>query len=238
MRKTRLFCIPYAGGSAIIYTRWKKYLNSSIELCPIELAGRGIRSSEPPFSDLKQVVEDVYSQIYYQINGGPYVLFGHSMGSLIVFELYHKIKNQNRSTPLHIFFSGRNAPNINKNTEFYKMSDIDFKKEILKYNAIPDIVFDNEIIYRYFMPILRADYRVIDSYKYIPKKMKISCQVTVLNGLDDVDIKFSELDKWNDLVQEECTFCNFSGGHFFINERMKEVVEVINDTIYKNTQNQ
>ncbi|WP_258880103.1 hypothetical protein [Clostridium estertheticum] len=45
MIKTRLFCIPYDGGSAINYTRWNKYLDHSIELCPIELNERSCRSN-------------------------------------------------------------------------------------------------------------------------------------------------------------------------------------------------
>ncbi|MCS4470409.1 thioesterase domain-containing protein [Clostridium botulinum] len=41
-----LFCLPYAGGSEAIYHKWKKYLNPSIELSPIELKGRGKRYNE------------------------------------------------------------------------------------------------------------------------------------------------------------------------------------------------
>ncbi len=38
-----LFCLPYAGGSEVIYYKWKKYLNPSIQLEAIELKGRGKR---------------------------------------------------------------------------------------------------------------------------------------------------------------------------------------------------
>lgn len=43
MSKVRIFCIPYAGGSASIYNKWKKYVGSDFELILIELAGRGSR---------------------------------------------------------------------------------------------------------------------------------------------------------------------------------------------------
>ena len=43
MKKKNLFCIPYAGGSSIIYNSWHKFLDINFELFPVELAGRGKR---------------------------------------------------------------------------------------------------------------------------------------------------------------------------------------------------
>ncbi len=47
MSNTKLFCVPFAGGSAANFTAWKKYLHDSIELNPVELSGRGKRLNEP-----------------------------------------------------------------------------------------------------------------------------------------------------------------------------------------------
>jgi surfactin synthase thioesterase subunit len=43
MQKLKLFCVPYAGGSAKTFLGWKKWLDPGIELIPVELAGRGAR---------------------------------------------------------------------------------------------------------------------------------------------------------------------------------------------------
>lgn len=41
-----LFCLPYAGGSEVIYYKWKEYLSSLIQLEPIEHRGRGMKINE------------------------------------------------------------------------------------------------------------------------------------------------------------------------------------------------
>ena len=46
MGKTRLFCLPYAGGSSLFYRDLGSYLKPGIELCAIDLAGHGMRMGE------------------------------------------------------------------------------------------------------------------------------------------------------------------------------------------------
>lgn len=43
----KLFCVPFADGSATIYRIWKKYLSLAIELIPVGLARRDNRPNEP-----------------------------------------------------------------------------------------------------------------------------------------------------------------------------------------------
>ena len=42
----KLLLLPYAGGSALFYSRWVKYLSKHIKMVPIELPGRGMRFKE------------------------------------------------------------------------------------------------------------------------------------------------------------------------------------------------
>ena len=46
--KMRLFCFPYAGGSAQLYHKWAARLPSAVEVCPVQLPGR---ESMPPWCD-------------------------------------------------------------------------------------------------------------------------------------------------------------------------------------------
>src|SRR6185369_7818116 len=110
MSKIKLFCLPYAGGSSMVFHKWKKYLNSEIELRAIELAGRGRRIHESMYQDRAEAVEDVFQLIKDEIRQSPYALLGHSMGSLIAYEVAQKIRANKLPEPLHVFFSGSSAP--------------------------------------------------------------------------------------------------------------------------------
>jgi len=108
--KTKLFCIPYAGGSANLYNKWAQTLSKDIELVPLELAGRGTRISEGFYKNLEVAVDDIFNQIVDHIYDSNYAFFGHSLGAFLVYELTQKIMSLNLPLPKHIFFSGRRSP--------------------------------------------------------------------------------------------------------------------------------
>ncbi|WP_197144539.1 thioesterase II family protein [Lysinibacillus sphaericus] len=85
MRKIKLFCLPYAGGSSVTYIKWGKLLNRYIEVIEVELPGRGRRINDPLIDNLEDMVEDVFRFIKDQLTG-DYAIFGHSMGGLITDE--------------------------------------------------------------------------------------------------------------------------------------------------------
>ncbi|MEM5672660.1 thioesterase domain-containing protein [Bacillus cereus] len=107
MNTVKLICLPYAGGSARIYNTWVHLLDEKIEVVCPELAGRGKRFNEPFYKNLKEAVDDIYKNIEPIVNSGPYALFGHSMGSLLTFELYYKLKREGHCEPEAIFFQGK-----------------------------------------------------------------------------------------------------------------------------------
>ena len=114
-----LFCFPYAGGSSAVYNQWQKCLHkTNIHLKPIELAGRGGRIAEPLYANVELLIDDVFKKIAKDITEGPFAFFGHSMGAMIAYELYQKLRIQAVQLPSYVFFSGRKAPHsdgINKN---------------------------------------------------------------------------------------------------------------------------
>lgn len=46
MSKLNLFCLPYSGASAMVYSRWRQPPDW-LEVRPVELPGRGARLGEP-----------------------------------------------------------------------------------------------------------------------------------------------------------------------------------------------
>jgi surfactin synthase thioesterase subunit len=232
LQKTKLFCIPYAGGSALVYLKWQKYLDDSIELCPVELPGRGRRITAPLQSDVNILVDDMYNSIKKDLQDSPFAIFGHSMGSLLGFELYYKIKALCNRNPVHVFFSGRYPPHLCKTeTATYDLPREAFLENILKYGATPREVFDNKDLADIFIPILRSDYKFIDNYKYNKKPHKIECDMSILNGTKDETCNSQDTEEWKQHAGKECRFYEFPGGHFFIDDYMKDVIKIINYTL-------
>src|SRR5208337_878151 len=97
--RLRLFCFPYAGAGALIFRNWSDALPRDIEVCPIQLPGRGTRLTEPPFTKLSCLVEAL-TRALIPLLDRPFAFFGHSLGALIGFELARQIRRQHGLHPV------------------------------------------------------------------------------------------------------------------------------------------
>lgn len=226
-----LFCLPYAGGSETIYYRWRQFLGESIKLWPIELKGRGKRYNQEFYDNLEEAVNDIYDSIKDEIEKDDYAIYGHSMGSLLAYELYYKIVSMGKRKPKHIFFSGYSAPNIIKEREItYTLPDYDFMNKIIELGGTPQEVIDNKELLDLFIPILKNDIKILEKYQYIDREEKIGCDISVLNGSKDT-MKLNEIIEWRKHGSKKCKMYTFDGNHFFINENIENITNVIKHSL-------
>ncbi|MGQ3545604.1 thioesterase II family protein [Bacillus cereus] len=227
MEKLKLFCLPHAGGSAYNYSRWKKYFPSTIEVIPIELSGRGSRIKERCYDNLNEAVLDIYEKVSTQIRESPYILFGHSMGGLIAYELVRKLQDENQPLPKILIISGRNPPNDTNSKKRYELPFEEFKREILRISDLSREVFRNPELLNLYLPILRSDFKIIDTYEFNNNQYICNVDLMVLSGKEDVLTSREKLTHWSLFSDQECTFYSFSGGHFFLHECTQEIAYLI-----------
>ncbi|MFL5748600.1 MAG: thioesterase II family protein [Niastella sp.] len=232
MRKTKLFCLPYAGGSASIYNRWKQHLGADIELVTIELAGKGRRIGESLYQDLSEAVQDVYKIIKKDLADAPYALFGHSMGGLISYELAQRIRANGLPAPVHIFFSGKSAPHIEREDEkkYHLMDDEEFERELIHLGGTPPEFFESPELAGIFLPILRSDFKMAQTTTNKGVIYPLNIPITVFLGKKD-DQTPEQCDGWKFHTTKGCTLHYFEGGHFFLHDEMDPILKIINRTI-------
>jgi len=230
--RIRLFCLPYAGGSAMTYYQWSKFLDKQIDLEPVELAGRGSRIDVPLYDSIYGAAQDVFRSIKEQIKDEPYAIFGHSMGSWIAFELYYELVRSGLRPPEHIFFSGNRAPHLNvkRNKLIHNLPENEFKDAILEMGGTPKEVFEDDTLKNIFVPLIRSDYKITEKYLYTAGKSKLACGVTILCGKEDKITK-DDIEEWNAHVLKKAEIVYFNGGHFFIYQNVGSVTSYINQTL-------
>lgn len=236
MNKTKLFCFPYAGGSAAtIYARWKQYLHPQVELIPVELAGRGKRIHERLYNDLPEAIEDVFRVIKEQIASSPYVFFGHSLGGLIAFELAHYIHDRGLPGAQHLFISGKSAPHIQNQDKrkYHLMAEDEFKRELIELGGTPPEIFEFPELLQLFLPLLKSDFKLAETDRPSGQPHPLNSQITVFLGRQD-NLTQAQCQGWYDLTVHTCNLHYFSGGHFFLHEHTGQIVQLINEALYKN----
>ncbi|MDF2805175.1 MAG: hypothetical protein K0S43_121 [Cellulosimicrobium sp.] len=220
-----LFCIPYAGGSASVFLKWKRPLQDLVEVVPIELAGRGARMAEPTVSSAREHGEDVAGAIAARLADEPdraYVIWAHSMGTLVAYEAYHALRRRRErertlELPAHMVLSGRTPPHVPvTKTEYHRFDDERFIDAVDSYGGgTASVLRSSPELRELFLPILRADFRVSETYEWTDPGVRIASALTVLNGGADRSIDHALLDRWQELAERPVTHRTVGGGHFF-----------------------
>lgn len=211
----RLFCFPYAGGSSVIFRTWSHSLPTTVELCPIELPGRGTQMKLPAFTQLQPLVQALAPVLLPHLNK-PFAFFGHSMGALVCFELARLLRKEYGIVPIHLFVSARLAPQIpNLKPPVHVLPDFEFKEELRRLNGTPEAVLQNAELMELLVPILRADFAVLETYVY-SAETPLNCPITAYGGLEDQEVSYDELEAWQNQTNAVFSLEMFTGNHFFL----------------------
>jgi surfactin synthase thioesterase subunit len=228
-KKTSLIWLPFAGGSGYSFATLNQKLSTHFEVKTVELPGRGKRIREPLLTDMEAIIDDVLEQITDWIKE-PYVLAGHSMGSLSAFLLTHQIQKKGLALPIHLFLSGRKAPAIPLNPPLtHLLPNEELKQKLRQLGGAPDEVLDSEQLFDFFEPILRADFQAVETWEYAAFP-KLDLPVSVFAGTDD-DMQESDLFAWQDEFVQNVYFQYLKGGHFYLFENEKNFVSALLDRI-------
>lgn len=211
----RLFCFPYAGGSTLIFRKWRDALPSSVELCSVELPGRSTRLRESAFTTLGPLVEAV-SQAISPYLDKPFAFFGHSMGAIVSFELARHLRRERGALPARLFISGRRAPQIpDDDPPTYNLPEPEFIEELRRLNGTPREILEHPELMQLILPLLRTDFAVCQTYVYTPEP-PLNCPISVFGGLQDDPVKRSDLEAWREQTTAAFSLRMFPGDHFFL----------------------
>jgi len=220
--KIRLFCLPYAGGNSYAYRDWQKHTAEFIDVVPIELPGRGKRSSAPLLFSMDAMVEDVFRQIRPLLHE-PYAIYGHSMGACLGYLLTRKILETDLPQPMHLFCSGRDGPCVASNhRNRHLLPRDDFIEALREMGGCPEEILNDDELMDYFVPILRADFRAHASNSYRPTRA-FDIPLTTMMGLQDVETTRTGVLEWQRETKKKINIREFSGGHFFISDHLPEI---------------
>jgi medium-chain acyl-[acyl-carrier-protein] hydrolase len=212
----RLFGFPYSGASASMYYRWVNQLPASIDVCPVELPGRGNRLLEPPFTRIGPLVRAAAQALLPHLDR-PFAFFGHSMGALVSFELARHLRRMHGLIPVRVFVSGHAAPHLpDREPPLHTLPEPEFVEKLRALDGTPVEVLEHAELRELILPILRADFAVCETYTYEPGD-PLDCPISAFGGLQDPHVTRDDLDAWREHTRVSFSSQMFAGNHFFIN---------------------
>ncbi len=220
----RLFCFPYAGGSASAFTRWSQLFPEWIEICPIQYPGRGNRMREKPFTDLMPLALDIAPAIE-PLFDLPFAFFGHSMGALIGFELAREFRRKLNKLPVTLFVSASRAPQFRcRDRIAFDLPEPQFIEELRRLNGTPPEVLEHKELMDLMLPLLRADFSVAQTYEY-REQPPLACPINAFGGEDDTSVSVTELEGWGRQTSNTFSLQMFAGDHFYHQGKEKDLIQ-------------
>lgn len=212
----RLFCLPYAGGSAVrIYQDWEQSLPGFVEVVCVELPGRGARFGELPYTHPEPLINELLRAILPRLDL-PFAIFGHSLGGMLGFEIARRLEHDHASPPRWLFVSAFEAPDLPREPDLdHLLPDAAFRARIRELNGTPQEVLEDEGLMQLLYPVLRADFAVADAYSWRPGP-PLGCPLTVFGGVDDAEVPPSTLEGWRRQTTGPFALRLLPGDHFFL----------------------
>lgn len=231
----KMLAFASAGAAATSYLQWNAFLEPDVTLVPIDIAGRGTRSSEPFSENMDALMTDIEKQTEKALAGDTaFACFGHSFGCDIIFELVTRRIAAGKPLPSHLFLFGNTPPfSLKRRMKIAHLPDAEFMKAMEFFGGIDAQLYRFPDILRYFRNIMRADMRLVEEYEdreHLLPQQKWDIPLSIFCGKDDNTFDHVLLQDWKQCTSAHCSFYEMEGGHFFLNDHAEEIAEIILQT--------
>lgn len=222
----RLICFPYAGGSASYFFPVSAALRPDVEVLAVQYPGRQDRRTEPVVKDL----DDLADQLADVLPAGPAVFFGHSMGSVLAYEVARRWER--RGTVLtHFYASGRRAPTLLRDDDdVHTRGDEAILEELGELGGPGTAMLSDPELLDLVMPAIRGDYQAIETYRHKPGP-PLSCPLTAMTGDSDPRVSLDEARAWGTLTTGPFELRVYPGGHFYLAEQSAAVLDTLRGSL-------
>ncbi|WP_050577350.1 alpha/beta fold hydrolase [Pseudomonas cremoricolorata] len=225
----RVICLPHAGGSASFFRHWGAALPAHVELIAVQYPGREERIDAPLISDLTLLVTAIADALQRtpHLLQQPYLLFGHSMGSALAYELHRALQQRGLPLAQHLLLSACEAPSRRKAEAFHLASDQRLMDEMLRLGGTQDAMAHSPELMELVLPVTRSDYQAIETYVPDPQRLPVSVPITALTGDEFHGLDLGDALAWADETTAGFVHRGFPGGHFYLMQQQDGVLDVV-----------
>jgi medium-chain acyl-[acyl-carrier-protein] hydrolase len=198
-----------------------------VEICAVEIPGRGRRFGEPPFKELGPLIAELVFHLEPFFDRS-FSFYGHSMGGLLAFELTRALRRSGKGGPEILFVSALEPPHRIKKREkiLHELPDQELLQELEKLGGTPPEVLRYRELMELFLPVVRADLQVLETYRYSQESL-LGIPLTVFGGQEDKEVSLNALPSWAELTTGPFSLHSLPGDHFFIRSSQEALLTLL-----------
>jgi len=213
-----------------MFNPWARELPNAVEVCAVQLPGRESRLREPRVEGMSELVEKLIDGLDSAISR-TYAIFGHSVGALMAYELTRELRRRGKPLPVHLFVSGRRAPQCPPVPPTYQLDDRNFVADLTsRYGEMPGLVLTDPEVRSVFLGSIRSDVRLMDTYIY-NEEPPFAVPISAYGGSLDRMLTRPMLEAWQIHTNSKFRLRIFDGGHFFPDLLRRQLLGAIMDDL-------
>lgn len=224
--RLRLICLPPAGAGIGTFHAWPALVPPWLELDLVKLPGRDTRFGEPLPGDLHRLVRMIRKETAVLVGQDevPYVLFGHSMGGVLAYEIAAALQTSGVRPPVLVIVSGIVAPDdvVRQVRMIGKQDPVDLVREL---SGVAGEILDRPELLQVFAPALAADMGMLHIYQ--PSHQVLDSSLMIFHAAGDPRTEFADVGAWARWTRAEFGQQVFSGGHHYPSEQPEPVVSAV-----------
>ena len=225
--RVTLVCFPHAGGSASFFYPVSDAMQATLQVVALQYPGRQDRRHERPLTTIAELADQTFTALR-PLMDQPLIFFGHSMGATLAFEVALRMKRAGLGGPATLFASGRRAPSTHRDETVHLRDDEGLVTELKTLSGTDTRILGDLELLRMILPAIRSDYTAIETYEYRPGPA-LDCPIVALVGESDPKVTLDEARAWAGHTTGAFELCTYRGGHFYLAQHQRAVINVISD---------
>jgi surfactin synthase thioesterase subunit len=248
--KMRIFCLPWAGGmSENLFARWSMMLPASVQVCPVEIPGRGRREGETALTTVDELAKVLAHSLPLQDK--PYVIFGTCLGAIVGYEIIREVQKTGCApppvafmpaavSPPHVYASVVMKIYLQRRLRRGEQPPLDEVLKILKgWKEMPRekllLAFEaghfagveemkkSERLFNRVAPMGVNDIMMAVQYRYDPTHAPFNFPIIAFDGTKDNTIPNGYMKGWRRHTTARYRHVYIKGTHYFVSTHYREV---------------
>ncbi len=220
-----LVCLPYAGGNASFFYGLARASAAGVRVLGARYPGRQSRLREALAGTIEELASGLCPAL---LDAGlsRVVLFGHSMGALLGFEIALRLRHETSIELAGLLVSAARAPSVG----YPELAVNDEDAPLLAMferdgGDTAELLADPEFR-ALTLPALKADNLALARY-LVKEPPALDMPVSVIWPTDDPEVTWDQVAPWQLTSRHQVDVHRVTGGHFYLYDWPREVVGLV-----------
>lgn len=219
-----LVCVPFGGASEWFFLQWKRAIADRMDLMTVSLPGRDRRIDDPPLRDMAAAVTEALPQVLDRVGDGrTIVLFGHSMGAVLAYELAVRLVAHGGVRLRGLVVSGSADPGTTRPVRLTGLDDDAFLDGLARLTGHREAAMEDSELRELVLPTLRADVEMHENYRP-SARVRLPVPIVAMRGDGDELVPAEQARRWAERTDRDFQLDTVPGGHMFVLDHPEPVL--------------